>query len=46
VTSINGIANGDGNRFWFYYVNGQPGQISASDYETTTGDRIEWLFAE
>jgi hypothetical protein len=46
VTSINGIANGDGDRFWFYYVNGQPGQIAASAYETATGDRIEWLFAE
>jgi hypothetical protein len=46
VISINGIANGDGDRFWFYYVNGQPGQIAASAYETVTGDVIEWLFAE
>jgi len=46
VVSINGIANGTEGRFWFYYVNEQPGQIAASEYETSAGDRIEWLFAE
>lgn len=46
VVSINGIANGTEGRFWFYYVNEQPGQLAASDYETSAGDRIEWLFAE
>ena len=46
VVSINGIANGTEGRFWFYYVNEQPGQIAASEYETSVGDRIEWLFAE
>jgi hypothetical protein len=46
VVSINGIANGTEGRFWFYYVNDQPGQLAASDHETSAGDRIEWLFAE
>jgi hypothetical protein len=46
VTSINGVTNGDEGRFWFYYVNGQPGQVAASELETATGDRIEWVFAK
>jgi hypothetical protein len=46
VVSINGISNGTEGRFWFYYVNEQPGQIAASELETSAGDRIEWLFAE
>ncbi len=46
VVSINGVANGTEGRFWFYYVNEQPGQKAASEYETAAGDRIEWLFAE
>ena len=46
VISINGIANGTDGRYWFYYVNEEPGRISANRYETTADDRIEWLFAE
>ena len=46
VESINGIANGTEGRFWFYYVNEQPGQIAASEHETSPGDRVEWLFVE
>lgn len=46
VVSINGITNGNEGRYWFFYVNGEAAQTAASEYETTTGDRIEWLFAE
>ena len=45
VTTINGVAAGTAGRYWLYYVNGQPGQVSAARMPTVSGDEIEWLFA-
>lgn len=45
VESINGIAGGEDGRYWFYYVNGEPGQVAASRRQTADGDRVEWVFA-
>jgi hypothetical protein len=44
VTAINGIEGGVEGRYWLYYVNDQPGLISASRMTTVEGDSIEWLF--
>jgi hypothetical protein len=44
VTAINGIEGGVEGRYWLYYVNDQPGLISASRMPTVAGDSIEWLF--
>lgn len=45
VTSVNDVASTT-DHFWFYYVNGKEGEISASKYITKTGDKIEWKFEE
>ncbi len=46
IVRINGVASGTDGRFRFYYVNEMSGHLAASEYETSAGDRIEWLFAE
>lgn len=45
VTAINGIEGGVEGRYWLYYVNEEPGLISAARMRTVEGDSIEWLFA-
>lgn len=45
VRSINGQAGGNEGRYWFYYVNGEPGRVAANRRQTDDGDRIEWVFA-
>lgn len=46
IVPISGVASGTDGRFWFYYVNEMSGHLAASEYETSAGDRNEWLFAE
>ena len=41
VVSING-KDGGGQKYWLFYVNGQPATVGASDYMTTNNDTIEW----
>ncbi|MDP4001321.1 MAG: DUF4430 domain-containing protein [bacterium] len=41
VNSIGGIEP-DSSHFWGFYINGQQAQVGASQYETSSGDVIEW----
>jgi len=45
VESINGQPAGTDGRYWFYYVNGEPGRVAASRRQTEDGDRVEWVLA-
>lgn len=44
VESMNGIKNGDQNKYWQYKVNGIMPQIGADQYELYEGDIVEWYF--
>ncbi len=46
VTKINNTENGQGNKYWQYYVNGEQPQISANKYTPQAGEKIEWRYAE
>lgn len=41
VVSINGRA-ADKNEYWAFYINGQPAQVGAGDYQTKSTDTISW----
>ena len=43
VTAINGRKADEAKReFWSFYVNGEPSQVGAGEYETESADKIEW----
>jgi len=44
VESIGGVKNGDGGKYWQYYVNGKLGDVAADKKEVKTGDKVEWRF--
>lgn len=46
VDSINGVRDGDKNRFWEFYVNGQIGTTSVDKQILNDGDIVEWRLAE
>lgn len=46
VTKINNTENGQGSKYWQYYVNGEQPQISANKYIPKAGEKIEWSYAE
>jgi hypothetical protein len=41
VISINGVEQ-SGDKYWLYYVNDQPAQMGADQYNTKNRDKIEW----
>lgn len=41
VVSING-SDGDGKKYWLYYVNDQEANVGAGAYITRNSDKIEW----
>jgi len=41
VTSVNG-EDGDGSKYWLFYVNGEPATVGAGEYVTEDNDEIEW----
>lgn len=43
VISINGVSNSN-DHFWMFYVNGELAQVSADQYTTKNGDKIEWRY--
>ena len=43
VISINGVSNSE-DHFWMFYVNGELAQVSADQYTTKNGDKIEWRY--
>jgi len=42
VTSIDGQASDPSANFWAFYLNGELATVGAGDYQTKSGDRIEW----
>ncbi|HTH72352.1 MAG TPA: DUF4430 domain-containing protein [Candidatus Pristimantibacillus sp.] len=44
VDTINGVKGGTDGKYWAFYVNGNLAQVGAADYQTKTGDKIEWKF--
>ena len=46
VTKIKNQENGQEQKYWQYYVNGQMPQVGADKYVPQAGEKIEWRFAE
>ena len=45
VTGINGSANGDGGRYWQYWVDGTYGAVAADHQRLHDGDMVQWTFS-
>ncbi|TAN33391.1 DUF4430 domain-containing protein [Patescibacteria group bacterium] len=41
---INGLQNGDGGKYWIYYVNGQQAKVGVSSYLIKSSDIISWVY--
>jgi hypothetical protein len=41
VIAINGVGQ-TASSFWLYYVNGEPAQVGADQYQTKDSDTVEW----
>ena len=46
VETIGGKKNGQENKYWQYWVNGQMPQVGAGQYQLTGGETVEWKFTE
>ncbi len=46
IDSISTYENGQENKYWIYYVNGESGTVGADKQIIKTGDIIEWKFEE
>lgn len=44
ITKIGSKKNGDGDRYWQYWVNQQKPEVGAGAYVPQSGDFIEWKF--
>lgn len=44
VEQIDSLANGQDNKYWIYYVNGEMAQVGADKYVLKGGDKVEWRF--
>lgn len=44
VESIGGVANGQGNKYWQYWVNDILGEVASDKKFLKTGDKVEWKF--
>ncbi len=45
VTGINGSMNGDGGRYWQYWVDGSYGSVAADHQGLHDGDVVLWMFS-
>jgi len=45
IDSIAGVVNGDGNKYWQYWLNGDYGMVGADKQPVADNDIIEWKFA-
>ena len=46
VTAVGDKANGQDNKYWQYWVNGEMPQVGADRFQLTGGERVEWKFTE
>jgi len=46
IDSINGDINGNGGKYWQYYINHEetPPMVGSDKYTVSNGDYIEWIF--
>lgn len=44
IVSINGFKNGEGGKYWQFWINGKYAQIGASAYILKPEDSVEWRF--
>lgn len=44
IESISGIKNGDGGKYWQYYINDILGDVAADKKNLSSGDVAEWRF--
>lgn len=44
IEAINGVENGEDNRYWQYYVNGKFADVGCSNYFLHNNDIVEWRF--
>jgi len=44
VVSIDGLGNGNGGRWWQYWINGAYGNVGADHAQLHDGDVVEWRF--
>ncbi|MFH1894763.1 MAG: DUF4430 domain-containing protein [Patescibacteria group bacterium] len=44
IEAIGGVKNGDGGKYWLYYVNGEMPPVSADQKELKVGDKVEFKF--
>lgn len=44
VEEINGIKNGQQNKYWIYYVNGESAKVGISNYIIKPNDIITWKY--
>jgi hypothetical protein len=43
IESIDGIVN-EGDKYWIYYVNGQPATTACDKYVVKSDDSIVWIY--
>jgi len=46
VNKIGDKENGQENKYWQYWVNGEQVMVGADAYQLTGGERVEWKFVE
>lgn len=46
VTKIGEKTNGQDQKYWQFYINGEQPMLSADKFTPKNGDQIEWRFAE
>lgn len=44
VERIGSRRGGENNRYWLYYINGQPAQVAVNVQELQAGDEVEFRF--
>lgn len=46
VSKIGNREDGQDNKHWQYWINGELAQVGAGGYQLSGGERVEWKFAE
>lgn len=46
IEAIDGIKNGQDNKYWLYYVNGQMAPVGVTERKVSPDDKIEFRFEE
>ena len=46
IEAIDGIKNGQDNKYWLYYINGQMAPVGVTEQKISPDDKIEFRFEE